>query len=134
MADNKQLIERDISHWTEWSDIELIEQAACGCQRRDLADDEITRDAIAMNVITPFRQRISTLTAEIEELQDAIEREALLSARLMVSGKYRLPWRYAGAAMRNLEHKGLANGSYLTERGEQARAALSSQTPKTGDT
>ena len=53
--------ERDISHWTEWSDIELVEQAACACQRKDLVDDEIIRDAIVMNIITPFRQKIDKL-------------------------------------------------------------------------
>lgn len=51
--------ERDISHWAEWSDDELIDQAACGCQHRALIDDQIVRESIAMNIIAPFRQALA---------------------------------------------------------------------------
>lgn len=51
--------ERDISHWAEWSDDELIYQAACGCQNKVLLEDEIVRDAIKLNIIAPLRQALA---------------------------------------------------------------------------
>jgi hypothetical protein len=50
---------RDISHWTNWSDDELINQAAGACQSRVLLEDEAVREAIALNVIAPFRQALA---------------------------------------------------------------------------
>lgn len=56
--------ERDISHWTDWTDGELIDQAAGACQHRALIDDEIVRDAIALNIIAPFRQKLAKLQGQ----------------------------------------------------------------------
>jgi len=50
--------ERDLSGWADWTDGELIEQAAAASQCRMLLDDEIVREAIAMNIIAPFRQAL----------------------------------------------------------------------------
>lgn len=55
---------RDISHWADWSDSELIDQAAGACQHPALIEDEIVRDAIAMNIIAPLRQKIAKLEAK----------------------------------------------------------------------
>lgn len=59
--------DRDISHWCDWSDGELIDQAAGASQSRVLLEDGIVRDAIAMNVIAPFRQRLAKLETPNDE-------------------------------------------------------------------
>lgn len=51
--------ERDSSHWAEWSDDELLDQAAGAAQSRVLLEDEIVREAIALNIIRPFRQALA---------------------------------------------------------------------------
>jgi hypothetical protein len=51
--------QRDISHWADWSDSELLDQAAGAAQHPALIDDEFVRDAIAMNIIAPFRQALA---------------------------------------------------------------------------
>jgi hypothetical protein len=44
------------------------------------------------------------------------EREALSRARLMVSGRYRIPWTYAGPIAYSLKRKGMIDeGGYLTD-------------------
>ena len=58
------MADRDISHWAEWPDDDLIAHAATACQRRELIDDEVTRDAIAMNIIAPFRQALAKARQE----------------------------------------------------------------------
>lgn len=63
---------RDLKHWTEWHDSELIDQAACGCQERILLDNEYVREAIALNVIEPFRQKTEDLAAQLEQAQAAL--------------------------------------------------------------
>ncbi len=57
--DDEDEEERDISHWAKWSDDELIDQAAAACQHRALIDDDIVREAIAMNIIAPLRQALA---------------------------------------------------------------------------
>lgn len=52
---------RDISHWADWPDGDLIDQAAGACQNRVLLEDEVVREAIALNIIAPFRQKIAKL-------------------------------------------------------------------------
>lgn len=53
--------DRDISHWCDWTDDELIDQAAAAAQHPGLLDDEIVRKSIALNIIAPFRQRLAKL-------------------------------------------------------------------------
>jgi hypothetical protein len=57
-------MERDISHWADWSDSDIIDQAAGACQHRALIEDKIVREAIALNIIAPFRQKIAKLEAK----------------------------------------------------------------------
>lgn len=52
-------MERDISHWADWPDSDLIDQAAGACQHRALIEDEIVREAIALNIIAPLRQALA---------------------------------------------------------------------------
>ena len=56
--------ERDLSHWADWSDGELIDQAAGACQHRALLDDQYVREAIAMNIIAPLRQALAKARGE----------------------------------------------------------------------
>lgn len=67
------MIERNVSRWADWSDSELIDQAACGSMHPALLDDEIVRESIAMNVIKPFRQRVATLTSQRNKLVKALK-------------------------------------------------------------
>lgn len=57
-------MERDISHWADWPDSDLIDQAAGASQSRVLLENEVVREAIALNIIAPFRQKIAKLEAE----------------------------------------------------------------------
>lgn len=50
---------RDLSAWVEWSDDALIDQAAAAAQCRILLSDEFVREAIALNIIKPFRQALA---------------------------------------------------------------------------
>ena len=58
---------RDISHWADWPDADLIDQAAGACQSLVLLENEIVREAIAMNIIAPFRQALAKARAESEQ-------------------------------------------------------------------
>lgn len=51
--------QRDLSHWVEWEDSELLDQAAGAAQSRILLDDPIVREAIILNIIVPFRQALA---------------------------------------------------------------------------
>lgn len=55
---------RDISHWADWPDADLIDQAEGASQCREMIENEIVREAIAMNIIAPLRQRIAKLMAD----------------------------------------------------------------------
>jgi hypothetical protein len=50
---------RDISHWADWPDSDLIDQAAGAAQSRELLENEVIREAIALNIIAPFRQALA---------------------------------------------------------------------------
>lgn len=63
---------RDLTHWTDWTDGELIDQAAGACQDRALLECDYVREAIALNVIAPFRQKLTTLRAENELMREAL--------------------------------------------------------------
>ena len=59
------------------------------------------------------------------------EIEALRLARLMVSGRYRIPWTYAGSVAHSMIRNGLIDeGGYLTTKGLRERAALQSRPSK----
>lgn len=64
---------RDLTHWTNWSDGELIDQAAGACQDRALLECDYVREAIALNIIAPFRQKLTTLRAENELMGEAVK-------------------------------------------------------------
>lgn len=64
---------RDLTHWTDWTDGELIDQAAGACQDRALLECDYVREAIALNVIAPFRQKLTTLRAENGLMREALE-------------------------------------------------------------
>ena len=50
--------------------------------------------------------------------------QALRLARLMVSGRYRIPWTYAGSVAHSMIRNGLIDdGGYLTTKGLRERAA-----------
>ncbi len=59
--------EIDISSWADWADAALIDQAAAGAQSRVLLEDAVVREAVALNIITPFRQRIASLENTLVE-------------------------------------------------------------------
>ena len=63
-----QVSERDISHWTDWDDSELLDQAAAACQHPALIEDAIVREAIALNIIAPFRQKLAAMKAKDNSL------------------------------------------------------------------
>jgi hypothetical protein len=50
---------RDISHWAEWPDADLLDQAAGAAQSRVLLEDEDVREAIRLNIIAPLRQALA---------------------------------------------------------------------------
>lgn len=58
------MTECDISHWAEWPDGELIDQAAGASQNRVLLEDETVREAIALNIIAPLRQALAKARQE----------------------------------------------------------------------
>jgi hypothetical protein len=57
---------RDISHWADWPDSDLIDQAAGASQSHVLLEDEIVREAIALNIIQPLRQALAKARGEWE--------------------------------------------------------------------
>lgn len=55
-----------------------------------------------------------------------MEKLALSRARLMVSGRYRIPWTYAGETAGALQRRGLIDaGGYLTALGLRSRSVTS---------
>lgn len=52
-------VERDISHWADWPDADLIDQAAGASQSRVLLENETVREAIVLNIIAPLRQALA---------------------------------------------------------------------------
>lgn len=64
---------RDISHWADWSDADLLDQAAGACQSPELIEDQVVREAVRLNVITPLRQALAKSRKRSDELCDALE-------------------------------------------------------------
>ena len=96
--------DRDLSHWAEWPDEQLIDQAAAASQSRVLLDDAVVREAIAANVIAPLRQRMKHLEAEIEGQRQQLDRSGLLMGAF--EQQIRNAQRYAeGANQRLIEDR-----------------------------